>query len=349
MSIVINPFGYAALTEAVNKMLPVPTFIRNLLFKKVVTSATKTVMTDVIVGGQKIAPFVNRGEPAKVVGNLGSQAQTVEPPNIRLKKFLKPSDLFYDRGPGAPIFVPGGPAGADPIRQAQLKKIADEQKDLRDIIDRSIEMMCAKGLAGSYQIVQDNVAFKIDFQMPAANKPVLEGDAKWDVAAKCTPLKNIRLWKVQVQKLTGKIPTIAIMSSATWEAFIAADEVTKYLDKLKINIGLIASDPSVLDAGAEKKATIENVTIYTYDGVYVNEAGAQTQMIPNGYVSLVSPAADNRLQFAGIEDLDAGTTVGQFFSKDWVEKDPSGLNLLVESHPLPTFNEPGTMIYAKVY
>jgi len=347
--IVVNPFGYQVLTEAVNQMLPAYSFIKDLLFKRVETHATKTVLTDVIIGGQKIAPFVKRGDPAKVVGLLGKKTSQVEPPKIRLKKFLTPEDLFYTRGAGAPMFVPGGAAGNTPIQQVRMQKMAMEQKDLKDIVDRTIEYLCAKGLSGSYSITQDNMAFSIDFSMSAGNKPEITTETlKWSASSTCKPLKDLRTWKLIAQKASGKIPTVVIMSPATWEYFIAADEVVKYLDKQRINIGQIQTDPKILSAGAEKKATIENLDIYVYSGVYTNSAGVQTQLIPDNYVSLVSPNADYRLQFAGIDDLDAGTIVAQYFSKDWVDKDPSGLWLLVESDPLPTFNEPDANIYAKV-
>ncbi|MCZ7608902.1 MAG: major capsid protein [Ignavibacterium sp.] len=348
MPIVINTFGFAALTEAVNQMQQVPSFIRDLLFKRKETHATKTVLVDVIVGGQKIAPFVKRGNAAKVVGNLGVKASQVEPPQIRLKKFLTPGDLFYTRGAGAPIFVPGGVAGNDPIQSARMQKMAMEQKDLKDNVDRTIELLCAKALGGSYSLVQDDGTYSIDFSMPAANKPTLTSTAKWDAPTTCTPLKNMRAWKTIAQKASGKIPTIAIMNSTTFELWLAADEVVKYLDKLKINLGSVETQNTILEAGAEKRAKIDGLEYYVYDGVYTDANGAQQPMIPNNVVALVSPNADHRLMFAGMEDLEAGTVVGEYFSKDWVEKDPSGLWLLVESHPLPSVLEPAANIYATV-
>jgi hypothetical protein len=346
MAIVINTFGFAALSEAVNQMQPVPSFIRNLLFKRKETHATKTVLVDVIVGGQKIAPFVKRGNPAKVVGNLGVSASQVEPPQIRLKKFLTPGDLFYTRGAGAPIFVPGGVAGNDPIQSARMQKMAMEQKDLKDNVDRTIELLCAKALGGSYALAQDDGTYSIDFSMPAANKPTAA--VLWSAVTTATPLKNMRAWKVIAQKASGKIPTVAVMNTTTFEAWLATDEVVKYLDKLKINLGSVETQNSVLEAGAEKKARVDGIDYYVYDGVYTDSAGAQQLMIPDGKVALVSPNADNRLMFAGMEDLEAGTVVGEYFSKDWIEKDPSGLWLLVESHPLPAVLEPAANIYATV-
>ncbi|MGK9477918.1 major capsid protein [Melioribacter sp. OK-6-Me] len=347
MAIQINPFGFAALTEAVNQMIPAPSFVRDLLFKREETFATKTVMVDVVVGGQKILPLVKRGNPGKVMSNTTQKSSIIEPPQLKPKKFLSADDLFYTRGAGAPVFVPGGSPGEDPIQNARKQRYAVEQKDMFDAINRTIEYLCCQGLQGSYSVAQDEGTWSIDFGMPAANKPTLSS-AKWDAPTSCTPIKNLRQWKLIAQKASGKIPTVAIMSPATWELFIAADEVVKYMDKLKINIGQVQSDPAVISAGAEKKATIENIDIYVYGGVYTDQSGTQQQLIPDGKVALVSPSADNRLLFGGIDDLEAGTVVAKYFSKDWIEKDPSGLWLLVQSNPLPAFQEPAANIYATV-
>lgn len=348
MSITVNPFGYQTLTESVNQMQPVPSFVRNLLFKRVETHATKTVLVDIIVGGQKISPFVKRGNPAKVVGNLGVKASQVEPPMIRLKKFLTPTDLFYTRGAGAPIFVPGSVAGNDPIQQARIQKIAMEQKDLRDIGERTIEYLCCKGLGGSYSVAQDDGTWAIDFSMPGANTPTLTSTDKWDAPTTAKPLKNMRAWKTVASKASGKVPTVAIMNSTTFELWLATAEVLAALDKLNINLGSIQTEQSVIEAGAEYKGQIDGLKYYVYDGVYTDSNGAQQLLIPNNKVALVSPNADHRLQFSCFDDLEAGTVVGQYFSKDWVEKDPSGLWLLVETHPLPSFLEPAANIYATV-
>ena len=344
--ITINPFGFQTLTTAVNLMIPVPQFVTNLLFGRVETNATKTIMVDVIVGGQKIAPFVKRGDPAKVISNLGNRANIVEPPDIRLKKFLTPEDLFYTRGADAQMFVPGGIAGNDPIQQARQNRMAREQKDLKDIIDRTTEYLCCKGLGGSYSIAQDNGDFSIDFSMPAANKPT--ATILWSNAGTALPTKDMRKWKSIAHKASGKIPTVAIMSNTTYEAWIATSDVQNFLSKWKINIGQINTEQSTINAGAEKRATVDGIDYYVYDGIYIDQSGNQQPLIPDGVVALVSPNADHRLQFAGIEDLEAGVVVARYFSKDWIERDPSGLWLLVESHPLPTFNEPAANIYATV-
>jgi len=347
-AIKIDLFGFTTLTEAVNQMKPVPSFIKDLLFKRHHTNSTKTVMTDIRINGEKVAPLVKRGNEALVVGNLGNKATMVEPPQIRLKKYLTPDDLYYTRSAGDQLFIPGTAPGVDPVQAAREAKMALEQQDLVDITARTIELLCCKGLAGSYSVQQDDGLYSVDFAMPTANKPSLTGADKWSASTTCKPLKNMRTWKLVAQKASGKLPSIAVMSPATWEYFFAADEVQNTLNKLKIDVGSITTDPSFISVGVEKKAVLDNVTYYTYGGTYTDSNGVQQQLIPDGNVSLFTPTADFRLEYGAIHDVKAGVVAAEFFSKDWEREDPSGLWLLVESHPMPVFNEPASMIFAQV-
>lgn len=349
MSVTINPFGHVVLSTAVNQMQPTPTFLKKVLFGRVEEHATKAVMVDIIIGGKKISPFVKRGNPARVVGNLGQKTSTIEPPNIRLKKFLTPSDLLFTREANAPIFVANGAGGNDPIQTGRMQRIAREQKDLRDIIERTVEYMIAKGASGSYTVTQDDLVFTIDFSMPEANKPTLTSTRKWDAPTTAKPLSDIRAWKTVASVASGKIPVLIVMNTSTYELFFATTEVQTALDKRKINVGTIDTEKTILESGAERRGSgIEGCDLYTYDATYTDGNGATQKLIPDNKVLLLSPSGDHRLHYGAIEDLDAGNVVGQFFSKDWVEKDPSGLWLLVESHPLPVYHEPAANIYATV-
>jgi hypothetical protein len=349
MAIIINTFGFAALTEAVNQMVPVPSFIKDLLFKREDTFSAKAVLMDIIVGGRKILPLVKRGQPGKMMSNTTQKSNLIEPPQLKPKKFLTAEDLYYTRGAGAPLFVVGGATGGDPILNARKQRYAIEQKDMLDALNRTIEYLCCKGLSGGFSIAQDDGLYVIDYSMPSDNKPTLTTTAKWDAKTTCTPIADLRAWKIVASNASGKIPTMAIMNNATYGKFLASDEVQNTLNKLNIKLGVIQNDPAMLAVGAEKKGNIENLDIVVYGGVYIDSNNAQQNLIPDGVVALVSPAADHRLLYGGIDDLEAGTVQAKFFSKDWIEKDPSGINLLVQSNPLPAFCEPAANVYATVY
>lgn len=341
----IPTFGHVTLTESINNMQTVPSFARQKLFPREITHPTTSVMLDIIVGGKKIAPFVKRGNPAKVISNLGQKTQEVTPPSIRVKKFLKPSDLSL-RQAGNSIFVPGA-AGQDPLEAARKVKIANEQKDQKDVIDRTIEYMCFGALAGAYTITQDDLQFSIDFGMPSANKPTLSGGAKWDAPSTCKPLNNLRTWRGIAHRASGKIPTIVMYTTATFEKFLESADTVKYLDLKKIDLGSVKTDKLELEMGAIKVAEIDGMTHYIYEGSYVDAAGEEKTMIPDGVVILASPTADNRIHFGLIEEIQF--TMAKYFSKDKVEDDPSGLWLISESDPLPACHQPDSNIYATVF
>ncbi len=343
----IPTFGYLSLTEAVNKMIRPKRFILSRLFSSVRTHATKAFQVDIIVGKRKIAPFVRRGKEALVMNNLGKKSQIVEPPNIRLKKILTADEMLFTRGAGTSVIVPGGQG--DQIQSARKQKVAEEQADLLDTINRTTEYLAAQALKGSYEITGEDVAFGIDFQMPAANKPVLEGAAKWDQKDTATPLANMRTWKQVVAKASGKVITDAVFTTATFNNWLATAEVKEYMDKRNIDIGAVITPQEFLDMGATKVARIDNVDYWVYDEYYEDDNGDLQAMIPDGVVAAFSKNGDYRLHHGAIEDLQAGTTIGKYFSKDWVTEDPSVYNILVESHPLPVPHEPESMIYADVY
>jgi hypothetical protein len=343
----IQTFGYISLAESVNKIIRPKSFLRDMFFKRRMSHPTTTVQVDILTGGQKKAPFVKRGNPATVVGKTGQQTHIVEPPNIRLKKYLTATDLLFTRGAGMPIHVVGG--SKDPIATARMERIGLEQQEMLNTITRTEEYMASQALQGSFTITQDDLQFSIDFLMPAGNKPTLAGGNKWDAPDTATPLKNIRTWKNVAKKASGKIPTIAVMTTDVWNLFIACKEVKEYLDNRRIDLGKIETNKDILESGAELKAQIENVTYYTYDEYYDDGAGNLVSMVATDKVLLLSPNADTRLHYGAIEDLDAGVNfVGQLFSKDWIEKDPSLYWLLVETHPLPAVHEPEAFISAKV-
>jgi hypothetical protein len=344
----ITPFGYISLSESVNKIITPNTFVRDTLFsKRTITHATKVIQVDVVIGGRKLLPFVKRGDPAKVMEHVGKSTQLVEPPSIRAKKFFTPDDLLFNRASGQSVYVIGG-TGDNAIQSARMEKIGLEQKEIKMRQDRTEEFMSCQSIAnGKFTYQASDLEFEIDFLTPGANLPVLNGGNKWSAKGTCTPIDDVAAWKKLIKKACGLIPTRAIMTSDIWTLFQASQQVQDYLNKWNIKIGEINTEANIILMGAEKKARIDNVDYYVYDEYYDSGAGILS-MIPVTNFILVSDAADYRLNYGAIEDLEAGSVIGKYFSKDWLEKDPSGLNMLVESHPLPTIHQPDSIVSAKV-
>jgi hypothetical protein len=304
-------------------------------------------MVDLIIGGRKLAPFVKRGDPAKVIELVGKKTSFVEPPSISTLKHLTAKELLYDRAPGTTMVLGGNDDAA--IQAARKERIGLEQKDMIMRSDRTEEFMSCQAIAtGGFSYKDADTEFEINFNMPNANKPVLAAGFKWDNPKTCTPIDDLDRWKLLVKKSCGKIPTRVVMSTELFILFLNSQQVQDYLNKLKINIGSIDTTAEVLLMGAEKVARIKNMDFYTYDEYYDAGPNGMTSMIPTDRCILIADAGDFRMNYGAIENLEAGSAIGKYFSNDFITKNPSVYNLMVEGHPLPTVNEPDAIVSAKV-
>lgn len=346
---VIPTFGYISLTESINQIKPVVTGIKTLLFKDEKTHAAKAIQTDIISGKSKLAPFVKRGHPAKIMSQNAMKTALVEPPTIRIKKPLTAEDLLMHRAPGSSIYVPGS-SGGDQVAEARKLKIAMEQKEMRDTIERTIENMCCQVIVnGKISYSDDDLAFEVDYARPDANKPTLLSTRKWDAPTTALPLDDLDAWELVIRKATGKIATMAIMSTATFNKMIATTQVTKYLNLLKVDLGEVKTDPVLIAGGLKRVANLKNIDFFTYDNFYQDSAGDYQPYFADGKVVMLSPSENYKIHYGMIEDLKSGPVIGKVFSKDWVTEDPSEYNILAESHPLPVAHWIEEIVSATVY
>lgn len=342
----LDMFHWTSLTETVNKIEPPKTFILDKLFApRTKQHYSKTIQVDIKIGSKKLAPFVKRTSGAHVVGLGSRESQMIEAPSIRLKKGLTADELFGIRPEGETIYVGSGQT----VKSATEKRIAEELQELKDMITRRMEWMACNALSGGYQVQQDDIEFSIDFNMPQANKPALQGGALWSAPATADPLADIRAWKLVVQNARGVVPTMAIARTEVITDLLKISSFKTALDNRNINYGQINLNNGLSDIGVTLIGIVEGVEIYEYNETYTSPLGIVTPMIPADRFVMVSPKADNRLHFGVIDDFDVPQYIGvPFFSKSWEEKDPSVRWLLCASSPLPVPHEPETIIYAKV-
>jgi hypothetical protein len=201
--------------------------------------------------------------------------------------------------------------------------------------------MCAQALTGKITVNQENVAFEVDFLLPADNKPVLLGNVQWDDEG-AEIINNIRAYK-RLGAKSGFNLSLAFSTPSVTDAMLANDEIKKLLDNRNLNVGQITID------GMDYIGRIAGVDIFEFSEEYVNEAGVSTPMLPDGTFTMLDPNARFDMNYAAINDTSAGgNVVTDYFSKAWNQEDPSCLWLLVETDPLPTVNQPGALVHATV-
>ncbi|MCG8637474.1 MAG: major capsid protein, partial [Desulfobacterales bacterium] len=233
--------------------------------------------------------------------------------------------------------------GVGDVNTARKKKIALEQKDLKNQIYNRIEWMCAQALTGTMSVVQKNVSFQVDYLMPASHKIILLGGDKWsEETAKVRA--NIEAWAQLIIDALGYGPTIAICGSdaATALGYRVAED--KWFDSRSLNAGEFT-----WKASSNYMGRAGGIDFYKYGSKYENDSGIDVGLIPSNKIYFIATQARFSVEFGLIADLDAEAQVmGEIFSKAWKEKDPSALNLLAESRPLPVCWEPEAIVEAQV-
>jgi hypothetical protein len=136
------------------------------------------------------------------------------------------------------------------------------------------------------------------------------------------------------------------MGSEAVNAFVNNDKVQKMLNMLKLNMGEIK--PADLPSGASFYGTLSvggaTVDIYSYNEWYLNDSDVLVPMLDSAKIIIGSPKARTSRSYGAILDVEydgssqfngsAQTYSVQYFAKSWMENDPSGRNLLVQSSPV---------------
>ena len=158
--------------RVVQKLPPVRTFFRSTFFKHEETFVTKNVDVDFKKGSRKVAPFVSRVIGGKVVPNTGYETKTYTPPLVAPEKVTTVDDLLQRR-PGESLY-----SGRTPAERAVLK-MADDFKELREMILRREELMCVQTIfTGTIPIIGDGVNEVIDFSFTNKEK-ITTAAKKW--------------------------------------------------------------------------------------------------------------------------------------------------------------------------
>lgn len=323
-------FKTRALVVAINKMRPFSTRALDLIFSRKKRQLSGLFAWDIKSSSERLLKNIRVAEPAQVRDGVGRKTVTCESPRFAEKRFIAAGDLDAARK--------AGELGPEIMKE----RVADEQFDMRGSVDRTREFMAVKCLSG--QVVDESGSVIVDYNFPAAQKPVLAGAALWTDAAG-DPIKNIRAWKKYIGDRVGVDKFVAICGSGAMDALIANAKVG---DKLKY-----AAGKQIAEEG--RVAFLAGVSIDEYFGSYKDAAGDRQQMVPDDVFILVGLGPEVAAElYAPVIDLKAEGGVGSgkeaeiFFSKSWEVEDPSGRWVKAEARPLPVLFQPECVIYAKV-
>lgn len=340
---------WATLTEAVNEMKSPNDFLMNNFFSQRRPVNTRSIEIDTIRRGRRIAPFVVRDAAGIMVEGRSEEFRTIEPPHIRIKRPMTPSELLNKRRAGSVIFP------TIEAQQAAIREyMASEFQILMDDVTNSEEWLAANVLRGLVTYVsQDQAAFTITVPRLAAHTVTLTGGDLWTDPTSVVAQRFLEASEL-VNDATSLNVTDAVMGTDAADAFLAHPEVEKKLDVRRLQTGSIDLTSMFMASGALFLGEyVHGVRVWRY-GRTVEVNGTPEPLIRADYVEFIAnqPAAEMRVYYGAIEDMRAlgeGVVLASpRFSKTWEEEDPSARMLLVESNPLPWLRRPEATVSMKV-
>jgi hypothetical protein len=338
-----------SLTSMINEMKSPQAFLRNLLFSDVESQPTENIVYSVMEGRRNVAPFVKKNSQAIMSGGYTEKEITITPPNIRLKRPVEAADVIFRRHAGDSIFVGEGNA-----ESARDREVARQVQRLEDEIANAEEYLCSLAIQGEIAYsTADEDHFTITFPKPAGNTITLTDfwDQTGDVA------ETVMTARRQMHDEVSLQPTHCILGEEAADTFIKSASARALLDIRNLQVGAMDLTSGIGGVGSPLQGamflgSVFGIQFWAYHpSVYVN--GSATALIRAKYAEFVhaGPAARNTLYYGAISDLDAldqRLLSARRFSKSWIQPDPSVLQLLVASRPLPVPRRPGSIVSVKV-
>jgi hypothetical protein len=332
------------MVPALREMKPVRTFLRDTFFSQVRTYKTENIDLDQQEKGRRVAPFVNRWAPGKLVDRQGFTTSSVAPPCIAMKMPITAQDVST-RLMGEHIYE-----NRDPATRAKVLLIED-LATLQEMLARREEMMCRDAiftLSGNNSritAVGEDTSMTFDFARKSALQiGTLTGTAAW-THADSDPLAKIDEWAELYAKETGRIVTDFLFGGTAYRTFLDNTKVkAKMINTSLIQTGVVA--PAGIPDGARLVGTLYGgaFRMWTYHEWYddPDNSGTTTEMVPAKKVMMASNQLRTERRYGAVQDLtdDGPNGVPTLVEavalpRSWTTKDPPTRYVELRSRPLP--------------
>jgi hypothetical protein len=335
-------YSTAYLTGVVNSLQTPPSFLLEHFFPTVQTETSEEIHFDVEADVMGLAPFVSPVVEGQVMSDQGFSTNTFVPAYIKAKNFVNPRRAIK-RFKGEQI---GGTY--TPEQRLQLI-IADTLMMHRKIVARRLEWMAASILcSGTVTISGEKYQTRnVDFKRLASHGVTLGSDSLWS-NPNVNPLDDLQNWAELILDDSGTSGLDVVLELSAWKSFRTNQYVVKRLDMQR---GIGQPPPMSQDAanriGGTYMGNIDGFNIWVYSGAYKDGSGTLRKMLPSGTVLMVGDMAGVQA-YGAILDEAAGIQALPFFSKSWLQEDPSRRSILTQSAPLLVPYRPNASVAAKV-
>jgi len=336
----INIYETRTMLRAIEKMLPVRTFLRDTFFPNPLTFITEKVDVDFKKGKRKMAPFVARTKGGITVDRQGFRTDTYTTPYVAPQRPITKNDIT-NRMLGESIYSTRTPA------QRAMELLAADLAELDEMITRREEWLCRQILLSGTATIKgwvdkvggnDYVEDVIDFNL--TNKETLSGADAWNTET-CDMYADLKRIRLEIIKATGMSPNIVVMASNVVDLFINNPKIQKLLDVRNMTIGMINVKPRIKEDGVTYVGTLTGLglELYTYDEWFLDDDGVSTAMIPDDHLIMGRINLGSMLYGAVTQveqsDQDFHTYEGTRIPKVWTSTSDDSRMIRVASRPLP--------------
>ncbi len=338
-------FSTHVLTKVVENLPTPSSFLLDTFFPNVQTSDKEEIFFDVTDSKPRITPFVSPLLPGKVVDNGGYQTKSFKPAYVKDKRRFD-ANIPYKRVAGETIGGSLSPA------QRYERALATTLQDQLDNLTRREEVMAAEILRTGQVVVSGDgyPANTVLFGRDGALTKALVGSNTW-ASSGSKPLDNLEDWAADIQNKSGTVAKTVVMDPEAWKIFRANASVEKFLDYRRGTNNTLNADPIVRgkDTKARYVGSIGDFDLWVYNDSYINDQGITTNLLPAKTVILgAKDGLDGTRCYGAIHDEKANWTATRYFTKSWVEEDPSVRWLLLQSAPLVVPYRPNACLCATI-
>lgn len=322
-------FQTRALTTAINGMRTPGSVIYNRYFRsRTVPILSSRFGFEVIGGSEGVLKNIGITDPAQIRDKTTRRFFPCEAPRIASKKFVTAAEVDSVRA-----------FGSQTGTELMESRIAKEQLDMRNEIERTLEFWCANALRGQVldadlTTVLADYLFDDTHLVSLASKP-------WD-GTSSTPdiIGDLRSWKLMIEDDSGHTIT-------GWHAFCGYKVMNALIGNSDLRELLVYErGRQIAEEGAIVR--LAGITIEEYNGSFMSSTGTRTRFVKEDEIILIGEGDDVfSMPFAPCVQEGASPN-DFFFSKSWSEQDPSGRWIYAENRSLPVVQRPNAIVCAEV-
>lgn len=324
------------------RLKTLPNFFLSMFFPEVRTFETKYIDIDQVDRGKRLAPYVSPNVQGQVMHTEGHATRRYTPAYLKPKHEVNPSQHFTRKAGEA-----YGSGSLSPAQRADAA-VTDNMKIEREMIENRLEVMASEAIIHGQVTVsgENHPTETVEFGRDAGNTITLGAGVKWGDAG-VSIINDISDWRKIIFDGSGRVADTMVVSTDVWAVMRIDAEVKDLMNKdYAGQVGELMR--SILEGrGIEYVGRLDESTdIYVYSETYLDEAGADVDILPQKSILLGSAGVEGVQCFGAIQDAGSMEAL-EMFPKMWFNDDPSVIYTMTQSAPLTVPTNPNATFYAQ--